>query len=56
MTANNLQKHAGEHSLNWISHSHNAAAIANFCCIKASLSFPEEKSNIRISAAKQRNV
>lgn len=29
MTANNLQKHAGQHSLNWISHSHNAAAIAN---------------------------
>lgn len=29
MTANNLGKHAGLHSLNWISHSYNAAAIAN---------------------------
>lgn len=28
MRANNLGKHAGSHSLNWISHSYNAAAIA----------------------------
>lgn len=29
MTANNLGKHARLHSLNWISHSYNAAATAN---------------------------
>lgn len=37
MTANNSGKHAGLHSLNWISHSYNAAAIANLPCLRLHL-------------------
>ena len=51
MTENNLGKHAGLHPLNWISHSHNAAAIANLLCLSSPLVPGRKKKHIHNSQA-----